>query len=198
MTPVDRAYILAGYRDTQWARPNGSRLAHEPSVAKRIEELRDEFKASAGLSVEYLQRLLLPTAEANMLDFFEFKDGRPVLKKLEDLKREQGAAVAAVKVGNDGTIAVKLHNKNEAVNALLRSIGGVVDRLEITDQRFENMSDDELFADLWRQLLGLSARKIPADLLDELQQAFGIKVEDVKPARLPSVQGGSGNDRGRP
>jgi hypothetical protein len=36
---------------------------------------------------------------------------------------------------------IKGRFKSEAVNALLRSIGGVVDRLEITDQRFENMSD---------------------------------------------------------
>ena len=46
-----------------WARPNGSRLAHEPEVAAWIEELRGEFRKSAALSVEYLQALLLPVAE---------------------------------------------------------------------------------------------------------------------------------------
>jgi phage terminase small subunit len=155
MTPVDRAYVLAGYRDTQWARPNGSRLAHMPEVAKRIEELRQEFSASAALSVEYLQRQLLPAAEANMLDFFEFEDGKPRLKKLADLKRENGAAIAAVKVADDGTIEVKLHNKNEAVNVLLRSIGAIVerhehdvgpglgDRLDAARLRLEGLSIDD-------------------------------------------------------
>jgi hypothetical protein len=31
MVPVARAYVLAGYPDTEFARPNGSRLAHAAS-----------------------------------------------------------------------------------------------------------------------------------------------------------------------
>jgi Terminase small subunit len=102
MTPVDRAYVLAGYCDSQWARPNGSRLAHEPEVAKRIQELRDEFRASAALSVEYLQRLLLPVAEANVLDFLKFENDKLVPKNLSELKREHTAALAAIKVDEEG------------------------------------------------------------------------------------------------
>jgi phage terminase small subunit len=125
MTPLDRAYVLAGYLHRQWARPNGSRLAHQPQVAKRIQELRDEFRVSAALSVEYLQRLLLPVAEANVLDFFKTVNGRLVPKHLSELKRDHTAALAAIKVEEGGTVDLKFHNKNEAINVLLRSIGGI-------------------------------------------------------------------------
>jgi hypothetical protein len=115
-----------------------------PDVAKRIEELREEFKASAALSVEYLQRQLLPAAEANMLDFFQFEDGKPRLRNLTELKREHGAAIAAVKVADDGTIEVKLHSKNEAVNVLLRSVGGFVDRHELSGRDGKSLTLESL------------------------------------------------------
>jgi phage terminase small subunit len=122
--------VLAGYRDSPWARPNGSRLAHEPEVAARIEELRSEFCKSAALSVEYLQALLLPVAEANVLDFFKIENGDIVPKPVSELKREHTAALAAIKMDSDGTVELKFHNKTEAVNVLLRSIGAMVERHE--------------------------------------------------------------------
>jgi hypothetical protein len=128
MVPVDRAYVLAGYRDSLWARPNGSRLAHQPEVAARIEELRGEFCKSAALSVEYLQALLLPVAEANVLDFFKTENGKLVPKPISELKREHTAALAAIKVNEAGALELKFHSKTEAINMLLRSIGAIVDR----------------------------------------------------------------------
>lgn len=130
MVPVGRAYVLAGYRDSSWARPNGSRLAYEPQVAARIEELRGEFRKSAALSVEYLQALLLPVAEANVLDFFKSENGELVPKPISELKREHTAALAAIKVDKTGTVELKFHNKTEAVNVLLRSIGAITERHE--------------------------------------------------------------------
>jgi hypothetical protein len=57
MTPFDRAYVLAGYSDTPWARCNTSKRAHVPEVAARIEELMDQFSDHSGIA-EYLQRKL--------------------------------------------------------------------------------------------------------------------------------------------
>jgi hypothetical protein len=131
MVPVDRAYLMAGFRSKpQWARPNGSKLAHVPVVAKRIEELRDEFRASCALSVEYLQSCLLPAAEVNPLDYFE---PDPATKKVRlkepgALTREQGMAISSIKLSEDGSIAeLKWHSKPEAVNTLMRSIGAIAD-----------------------------------------------------------------------
>src|SRR6266702_7869597 len=64
MTPPDRAYLLAGFKDSKWSPYNASKLANAPAVAARIAELQREFAERAQLHVEYLQRLLLPLVEA--------------------------------------------------------------------------------------------------------------------------------------
>ena len=136
MVPVDRAYMLAGFRSKpQWARPNGSKLAHVKEVAARIMELREQFAAGCSLQIEYLQRSLLPTVEANVVDYFEAdKDAKapPKLKKLTELTREQGAAISTIKFNDDGSVAeLKFYSKPEAVNVLMRSIGAIVERHEV-------------------------------------------------------------------
>jgi hypothetical protein len=67
MAPLDRAYVLAGYRDTPWARYNASKLAHVAEVAARIDELQAEFSVRSGIHAEYIQRKL----EANPKDLYE-------------------------------------------------------------------------------------------------------------------------------
>jgi phage terminase small subunit len=157
MVPVDRAYLAAGFRSKpEWARPNGSKLAHEPSVAARIAELQNEFKSSAALHVQYLQSLLLPAAEANLADFVsdDGTDG-PRFKKLSELTRTQAAAIQAISFGDDGAVTdVKLVPKTEAVKALLTSIGatgvqkhehsvtGLGDRLDLALKRARLSYDD--------------------------------------------------------
>jgi hypothetical protein len=130
MVPVDRAYIAAGFRSKpEWARPNGSKLAHVAEVAARIDELREEFKANCALTVEYLQQQLLPAATANVVDYFEpdaKHEGGNRLKALNALTREQGAAIASMKFGDDGAVAeIKFHPKPAAIETLMRSIGAI-------------------------------------------------------------------------
>jgi len=157
MVPVDRAYLAAGFRSKpEWARPNGSKLAHEPAVAARIAELQNEFKSSAGLHVQYLQSLLLPAAEANLADFVsdDGPDG-PRFKKLSELTRAQAAAIQSISFGDDGAVTdVKLVPKNEAVKTLMVSIGatgvqkhehsvvGIGDRLDAALKRARLSYDD--------------------------------------------------------
>jgi hypothetical protein len=164
MVPVDRAYLAAGFRSKpEWARPNGSKLAHIPEVAARISELRSEFAAGCALSVEYLQAKLLPAAELNIIDFFDADDK---IKPISKLSRDQGAAVQSVKLHEDGTVAeLRFVPKDAAVNTLLRSIGaftehhihdvavplpGLADRLRAARERFATqlavLSDDDQFA----------------------------------------------------
>jgi len=161
MVPVDRAYLAAGFRSKpEWARPNGSKLAHEPAVAARIAELQNEFKSSAALHVQYLQSLLLPAAEANLADFVsdDGTDG-PRFKKLSELTRAQAAAIQAISFGDDGAVTdVKLVPKTEAVKALLTSIGatgvqkhehsmvGLGDRLDKALARVRDLSHDDSMA----------------------------------------------------
>ena len=130
MTPYDRAYVAAGYKDTPWARYNASRLAHEPEVAERINELRAAFSERSQIHAEYLQRLLLPIAEANLKDCYTLgPDGKECLRPITELPRALTSAIA--KVDHDETGAVKsisLHGKIAALTVLLRSVGGLLER----------------------------------------------------------------------
>jgi hypothetical protein len=56
MTPPDRAYLLAGFKDSKWAPYNARKLANTPAVAARIAELQREFAERAQLHAEYVQR----------------------------------------------------------------------------------------------------------------------------------------------
>src|SRR5262245_58021002 len=103
MTPLDRAYVIAGYRDSPWARYNASKLAHVPEVAARIDELLAEGSARSGIHAEYIQRKLLPVVEANVADLFELRvndKGAAAghqLKPIPDMPRDLAAAISKIK-----------------------------------------------------------------------------------------------------
>jgi hypothetical protein len=150
-TPPDRAYLLAGFKSSpQFARANACRLLRKAAVVRRVDELRAEFRERCALNVEYVQALLLPIVECNVLDCFEQKpssvpDGEggrrkrkgstteaptPAVssalrfKALDSLRREQGLAIAGLKLGDDGAVVdVKFHSKNEAARVLLATLG---------------------------------------------------------------------------
>src|SRR5262245_2163412 len=71
MTPLEQAYVDAGYKSSPWAKYNASKLAHDPDVAARIEELQGEFSQRSAIKAEYIQHQLLPLVEANTKDLFE-------------------------------------------------------------------------------------------------------------------------------
>jgi hypothetical protein len=56
MTPMDRAYIAAGFKPSLLAWHDGNALARCPAVAGRIEELQVEFCERALAHAEYLQQ----------------------------------------------------------------------------------------------------------------------------------------------
>jgi hypothetical protein len=56
MTPVDSAYVAAGFKASLLNWHDGNTLTHHPAVAARIEELRAEFRERALLHAEYLQQ----------------------------------------------------------------------------------------------------------------------------------------------
>jgi hypothetical protein len=148
MTPLGSAYVAAGYRDTPWARYNASKLAHVPEVAARIEELQTEFSDRSGIKAEYLQRLLLPIVQANPKDLFEPSldaKGEKIGEKLRavsDLPRDLAAAISRVRVdpASGRVIEVILGGKTEAGTVLLRSVGGLVDRRELTGKDGDSLA----------------------------------------------------------
>lgn len=151
MTPYDRAYVEAGFSNTPWARYNANRLAHDPAVAARIAELRGEFEERSQIHVEYLQRKLLPIIEANAQDLFTTwvtPDGRAlqVLKSISAMPRDLAAAIKKIKCDPEtGAITeIDLYGKIEAGSVLLRSVGGLVDRLKVSDDDIAGMTQEEI------------------------------------------------------
>jgi Terminase small subunit len=138
MTPLASAYVAAGYRDTPWARYNASKLAHEPEVARRIDELQAEFADRSGIRAEYIQRQLLPLVEANSKDLFlpvcddAGKITGDKLKSISELPRSLAAAISKIRCDPEtgAVVEITLAGKTEAGNVLLRSIGGIIERHE--------------------------------------------------------------------
>jgi phage terminase small subunit len=129
-TPVDRAYVIAGFKDSQNARSNGSRLAHQSDVAERIAELRAEFRQDAWLHVEYLQRMLLPVAEAKISDYYvrDAETQKLRLKAPDEMTPDQARAVSEISFDGDTPTKIKLHGKSDASRTLLQSIGAIVEQ----------------------------------------------------------------------
>lgn len=137
--PLASAYVLAGYTNSKFAKFNGSRLANSPAVKVRIDELQKEFAERSGIKAEYLQQRLLPLVEADAADFYETIDdgaGRKVhrLRSLADLPRQLRAAIKSIECDPvTGTpTKITLHDKIAAGTTLLRSVGGFVDKTELT------------------------------------------------------------------
>jgi hypothetical protein len=178
MTPLDRAYVLAGYADTPWARYNASKLAHVPEVAARIDELQARFSERSGIHAEYIQRLLLPVVEANAADLFEPRIDAAghvtghQLKPIPALPRDLSAAISKIKCDPEtGSVTeVSLYNKNEAGSTLLRSVGALKDDhvtaiLAVLQKKLTELDDNELkVVESRLSLLGLSSSPIePAE-----------------------------------
>jgi Terminase small subunit len=135
-TPPVKAYIAAGFSSRpEFARSHACRLLRKPEVAKRVDELRAEYRERCALQVEYLQELLLPIVEANVLECFEpasaatgktarrkrdRKDTRPAkagdprllrFKALDRLRRDQGLAIAGLKLDKNGAVVdIRFHS----------------------------------------------------------------------------------------
>ena len=129
-TPLDRAYVAAGFKGGRWARPNASKLAHRPEVAVRIGELQQQYATEGGLQAAYIQAKLLPLIEADLRHLFEKgSDGKPRLRNLTELPDGIAAALSSVKVDEDGRILeFKLASRTDAARTLLQSIGAIIEQ----------------------------------------------------------------------
>jgi hypothetical protein len=156
-TPYSRAYELAGYGgQPRWWEYNARKLAQQPEVRARIEELQVEFSRMAGLHAAYIQQQLLPLVEANPQDLYH-PDGS--LRPITELPRALAKAIHKIKLDPETgrVVEISLHNPNEAGSTLLRSLpGGAVSRHEITG--IAELSNNELKADILRRVarLGLN------------------------------------------
>jgi hypothetical protein len=146
MTPYGKAYAEAGYGgNPRWHEYNARKLAQQPEVRARIEELRTEFTQMAGIHAEYIQRQILPLVEANPKDLYN-ADGS--LRPIAELPRALAKAIRTIKhdAETGRVVEIALYNPTEAGNILLRSIG-VIREAEI------NIKNNNVQIDTVRQIL---------------------------------------------
>jgi hypothetical protein len=104
-TPPDRAYLLAGFKSRpEFARANACRLLRKAAVVRRIDELRAEFRERCALNVEYLQALLLPIVECNVLDCFEQAGQSAAPTASRKRKTEPASEAASSRCGSSRSI----------------------------------------------------------------------------------------------
>jgi len=106
---------------------NAWRTFRRPEIQARVEYLRDEFNRMSGISLAAMQAKLLRIADANATDLFETDEAGAVrLRKLTELPASASAAVGEIEVDGDVVKlkSVKLGDKVNALNSLIKTIGG--------------------------------------------------------------------------
>lgn len=135
------AAIAAGYsKDTAGA--TASRLLKRPSVAAEIERRR---RIEAAETADLRKRVIREFAALGFSDIRSVAMWGPAidvtaqgikarngmtLKNSEDLPPEVARAVSEVVVNKDGTMRVKMHDKNAALTALARHLGMFPNKVE--------------------------------------------------------------------
>ncbi len=106
---------------------NAWRTFRRPEIQARVEYLRDEFNRMAGIGLAALQARLLRIADATAVDLFETDEAGAVrLRKLTELPASASAAIGEIEVDGDVVKlkSVKLGDKVNALNSLIKTIGG--------------------------------------------------------------------------
>jgi len=138
------AWLAAGYDPKN---KNYRRHFKREEVVARIAELRDEFNEAAGIHLRYLQEKLLAIVTTDVTAFFEQRPYSTALR-LKDpttLPAHMRAAVSEMFVDRNGKIGVKLESKTNALDTLIKTIGGFApDRV---DARVLNMNAANLGED---------------------------------------------------
>jgi len=134
-TGVQQAYQRAGYAPH---RGNCHRLARDPAIVARVDELMEEAREYADLRLVKALVRVNRIADAKLPDYYEpvshqAKGEAPPrkvirLRDLTDLPAQLAEAVKEVEFHEDGSIkAIKLHDKLQANITLLRHFGDVPD-----------------------------------------------------------------------
>ena len=181
-----RSYLAAGYRcDDKSAKENGSKLAKDPRVMRRIAELEQEKhameeqateRATARLSItrEAVLAELAKIAFANMLDYLRPGADGYFDVDLARIDRDMGAAIREVVVtparGADEKprARIKLADKRAALFDLGRHFGLFVERRQGAHQGSQANDD---YADLSDAQLAAKIRATVGQL-----QRIGINV----------------------
>lgn len=111
------AMVRAGY-GAQHAHKNGWKLFKNPDVAFYIKQLMDKREERIGLSADMVLEELRRLSSSNIADYYKWSPTKKkyVLKALDELSREQTAAIAKYEPGKGYT----LYNKDVSLDKLAK------------------------------------------------------------------------------
>lgn len=187
-----KAWEVAGFNPGS---KNASRTFARAHIQARVEYLRAEFTRMAGLSLVALQARLLRIADADAASIVvQDENDRPRLRNLTDLPGDTRAAIAEVKVDADGGVTVRTTSAADrihAIDSLIKTIGGFVDRVEATGK---NGGPVEIAPALLPRHIVNSV----AELLDLAERQLGLPHSNSNDAERMTIILGQARKEGGP
>lgn len=163
MSPKERIFVLeylihfnaseavraAGYK-CKFPGQMAGKLLEKPDIKKYVARAAAKREKELDLSAERTLQELARIAFVDVrkaVTWESNKDGDVDVqfKDSADIDAETAAAIAEVTQLKDGGMKIKFHSKPQALNALARHHGLIIDRKQVTHiHEFRDMSDDEL------------------------------------------------------
>lgn len=154
---VEPAMVRAGYAKST-ATQNGYLLMRKPEVAFYLKQLMDKQQEKVGLSAEMVLEELRRLAVSNIADYYKWhpKKKKFVLKPLDELTREQTAAIAKYEPGESYT----LYNKDGALDKLAKYFK-LYSEVDAVVTNFQLMPEVKLGGKVLEFRVGKPAQKRP-------------------------------------
>lgn len=144
-----QAATRAGYSE-KTAYSQGQRLLKNPEVQQHLAALRQQIMLESRVQVKSVVEELVKLAFTNLSDVLAASDGLKV-KPFEELTPAQLAAIAEISetVNKYGTTRkVKMHSKLQALDMLMKHLGGYVTASDLIDrlppERLDQLIDELL------------------------------------------------------
>lgn len=117
---VLKAYVLAGYKSNPG---NASKLKGQQYIQDRVSELHAKSATKITISVERIALESARIAFADITDVIDYDGKKLKVRAFESLTPDITAAIQSIKQNKDGTIEVKMHPKQPALDTLAKYKG---------------------------------------------------------------------------
>lgn len=129
-----QAAIRAGYAPKS-AVIRASRLLRQENVQAAIQEAQRLAQVRSQVTVERLVEEYAKIAFADLTDIIRIEGGRVVISDTATLTPAQAAALSEIHQTKDGSIKIKLHSKQAALDSLAKTLGMFRDASVVEDTR---------------------------------------------------------------
>jgi len=123
-----QAAIRAGYSQ-KTANQIGSENLSKLGIQTEIEKLKNERSERTLITADRVLKEIALLAFSNIKDFVKSIDNQITVKDLADISDEAAACIAELSQSADGRIKIKLHNKDSALDKLIKHLG--IDRPQV-------------------------------------------------------------------